>query len=111
MKEVTAMLKNVGISSKKVDPIIKNLRGKKALEAYEALQFLPKKASIPLAKMIKSAVANAKNNFNMKEDKLVIKEITVSKGQTLKRFRPVSRGTAHQILKRTSHLKVVLEEA
>lgn len=111
MAEVTATSKNLRISQKKMELVSRNFRGKKAEEAYASLRFVPKKAATPLAKVLKSAISNAKNNFEMDTEKLVIKDITVGQGPTLKRFRPVSRGRAHSILKRTSHVKVVLEEA
>jgi large subunit ribosomal protein L22 len=110
MTEVVALAKNLRVSAKKVRPIARNLTGKNALEAIGILRFVPKKGSIPLSKAIKSAIANAKQNDKLKEESLSIKEILVDEGPTLKRFRPVSRGSAHPILKRTSQIKVVLED-
>ena len=108
MAEVSAYSKNLRISSKKLGLVAKSFRGLKAKDAYESLRFVPKKAATPLAKTIKSAIANAEKNFGLKVDDLVIKEILVEQGTTLKRYRPASRGMAHHILKRTSNLKVVL---
>lgn len=78
--------------------------------ALEYLVHIDKRAALPLVKVLKQAMANAKNNAGIKEDELKIKEITVNEGPFYKRFRPVSRGRAHSIKKRTSHIRVVLEE-
>jgi len=110
MAEVTAYSKNLRISSRKLNIVAQNFKGRKAQEAYDSLRYVPKKAATPLAKTLKSAVSNAENNFQMKKDKLIIKEILVEQGPTLKRYRAGSRGMARQILKRTSNLKVILEE-
>lgn len=84
------------------------IRGKGVAEAKLILGSAPKKAKHPLADLIDSAVANAKNNFNLDSEKLFVKEIRVDQGYVLKRFMPVSRGMAHPIKKRTSHVSVVL---
>lgn len=110
MAEITATSKNLRVSAKKVRPVARNLRGQKALLAIDSLKFIPKRAAAPLTKVIKSAVANAEHNNKMNTEKLLIKEITVDEGPALKRWQPVSRGSAHPILKRTSQIKVVLEE-
>jgi large subunit ribosomal protein L22 len=110
MVEVVAIGKNLRVSPKKVRPVAKNLRGQAAEKALASLRFVSKKAAVPLAKVLKSAIANAQNTKSMHTDKLIIKEILVDEGPSLKRVRPVSRGAAHQILKRTSLIKVVLEE-
>ena len=109
MVEVVAIGKNLRVSAKKVRPVAKNFQGRKALVAYDSLRFVPKKAAAPLAKVLKSAIANAQNNNKLAPENLVIKEILIDEGPTLKRWQPVSRGTAHPILKRTSQIKVVLE--
>lgn len=108
--EVMAEAKNVRISPRKVRLVAAELSGKKAQDAIESLKFVPRKASLPLSKVIKSAVSNAKNNNKMDEKKLVIKEVVINEGPRLKRFLPRSRGMAHPILKRSSHIKVVVEE-
>jgi large subunit ribosomal protein L22 len=110
MAEAIAISKNLRVSPKKVRLVAENLSGKPAQEVLDSLRFVPKKAAVPITKVLKSAVANAKNNKQLKPEGLVIKEILVDAGPTLKRIRPVSRGGAHQILKRTSHIKVILEE-
>ena len=110
MKDVEAYTKKLRISARKLNKVAKIFKGRKDKEALESLRYVPKKAAIPLAKTLKSAIANAENNFGMKEEKLTIKDIFVEQGPTLKRFRAGSRGTARPILKRTSNLKIVLEE-
>lgn len=85
--------------------------GKKIGDALTQLSFLGKKSAAPIAKLLKSALSNAKNNFKISGEKeLFVKKIMVDSGPTLKRFRPRSRGMANQILKRTSNVTVVLEE-
>lgn len=85
------------------------IRGKKAMDAIDILKFTPKKSARPLKKLIESAVANAVNNFKQDKQDLYVKEVIVTKGPTLKRSIPVSRGRANPILKRTAHITVKLE--
>ncbi len=108
--EVVAEAKNIRISARKVRLVAADLSGKKAQEAIESLKFVPRKASLPLSKVIKSAVSNAKNNNKMDEKKLIIKEVIVNDGPSLKRFLPRSRGMVHPIIKRSSHIRVIVEE-
>jgi large subunit ribosomal protein L22 len=110
MVEVVAIGKNLRISSKKIRPITEKLRGQKAVVVLESLRFTPKKAAGPLAKVLKSAIANAENNNKLEAEKLIIKEVLVDSGPTLKRWRAGPRGSAQSILKRTSSIRVVLEE-
>src|SRR3989344_3097468 len=107
--EVTAYAKNVRISPQKVRLVASQIKKMRPQEAIKMLDFIPKGASTVLKKVIASAIANAKNNFNLSEDTLTFKEISVTKGIVFKRYRAVSRGRVHPILKRTSHIKVVLE--
>ena len=102
-----AFLKNYRQSPRKVRLVADFVRGKSVDNALLELQFMPKRASRAVAKLIASARANAENNFKV-TDALFVKEITVDDGPTLKRHRPVSRGRAHGINKRTSHVNVVL---
>lgn len=102
-----AFLKNYRQSPRKVRLVANFVRGKKVDAALVELEFMPKRASRAVSKLIASAKANAANNFKVLDD-LFIKEITVDDGPTMKRFRPVSRGRAHKINKRTSHINVVL---
>lgn len=104
-----AHLRKIRISSKKVNLVAGMVREKSVKEALTLLEFTPKKAAKVLYKVIQSAGANATNNFKQDLDTLVIKEIIVNQGPTYKRFQPVSKGRAHPILKRTSHVTVKVE--
>lgn len=84
------------------------IKGKSAEEAEAVLEFLPKITARPLSKLLKSAIANAKHNFNIEKENLVVKNIAVDKGPTLKRFMPRARGMASPIRKRESHVTIVL---
>lgn len=103
-----AKVQSQRITPKKLNLIAQLVRNKDASEALDMLEFLPKKGAKILHKAVKSAVANAKTNFKQDEDGLYIKEIVVNKATTMKRWHPVSRGRAHPILKRNSHVKVTV---
>ena len=102
-----AILKNHRQSPRKVRLVADAIRGKKVETALIDLQFMSKKAADPVRKVLESAIANAKN-IGVDAKNLIVKEITVDEGVTLKRWRPKWRGTAHPIRKRTSHVKIVL---
>jgi large subunit ribosomal protein L22 len=104
---VTASLNNYRQSPRKVRIVANLIKGKGVTEALNALAFVNKRATDPLGKLIKSAVANAKN-LNIPTDNLVIKELRVDGGQVLKRRMPRARGNAAPIHKRTSHVMVML---
>ncbi|MEK7505110.1 MAG: 50S ribosomal protein L22 [Patescibacteria group bacterium] len=97
-------------SPRKVRLVANLVAGKRVAEALKQLEFLPKRAALPLAKLIKSAVANAVNNLKMSADHLIVKNLTVDKDVVLKRFRPRARGSASRINKRTSQVRVILAE-
>lgn len=103
-----ASLKNYRQSPRKVRLVADLIRGKKVSDALVELEFLPKRASNVMTKLIASATANAENNFKVKGDELTINEITVDKGVTLKRYRPRARGVAKRINKRTSNINLSL---
>jgi len=107
--EVTAIAKNVRVSPKKVRLVIDQIRNRKPQDAVKILDFVNKRSAPAVKKAIMSAIANAKNNYALDEGSLVFKQISASKGLSFKRYRPVSRGRVHHILKRASHLTVVLE--
>jgi len=107
--EVTAIAKNVRLSPEKVRLVVEQIRKMKPQDSVAILDHVHKSSSPILKKVIKSALANAKNNFNLDEKTLVFKEILVGKGSVLKRYRAVARGRSHSILKRTSNVKVILE--
>ena len=105
---VTAELKNHRQSPRKVRLVVDAVRGKRVSDAILTLNFMPKKAALPVRKLIESAAANADHNFNMKGSDLFIKEITVNGGSILKRWRARARGRASSIHKHTCHIRVVL---
>jgi large subunit ribosomal protein L22 len=107
--KVRAELNYLRISPRKVRLVSGLIRGMPVKDAEAELRFLPKRASLPLLKLLKSAVANAEYNFNLERRGLVISEIRVDQGPVLKRFRARAFGRAAQILKRTSHVTLVLE--
>ncbi len=102
-----ALLKNYRQSPRKVRLVADVVRGKKVSDAITILNFMPKRAADPIKKVVESALANSKNVSSSIEN-LIVKEITVDDGPTLKRWRPRARGAANPIRKRTSHIRVVL---
>ena len=102
--KVRAVANGIGISPQKVRLVINMVRGKKVDEALSILSFLPTPTAKAVAKVIKSAVANAENNFQMPPAKLRTPDISADQGHTLKRFRPQSRGSISHILKRSSNI-------
>ena len=108
--EAKAVAKYVRIAPRKVRVVMDLIRGKDVAEAFAILKFTPKVGAEVLTKVLKSAVANAENNFDMDSDRLYIKTAFVGEGPTLKRIHPRSRGQAFKILKRTSHITVIVDE-
>jgi len=108
--EAKAQAKMIRISSRKVKLVIDLIRGKQVGEAFAILKLTPKAASPMVEKLLQSAVANAEHNYNMDTEKLYVKEVFVGEGPTLKRIRPRAKGSATQILKRTSHTTIVVAE-
>jgi len=109
-KEVKAINKMIRTSSQKLNLIIKDIRKKDINAAVNILKFSNKRVSKEVLKTLNSAVANAENNNNFNIDKLVVKEAYVGKSLRMKRFRPMSKGRAFQIIKPFSRLTLVLEE-
>lgn len=107
--EVRAYQKYIRVSPRKLRLVADAVRNMPPNQALTNLKFMNKRAAVPLAKIFKQAISNAQNNLNLKEADLKTKELLVEEGPTLKRWRAVSRGRAHQIMKRTSHLKLILE--
>ena len=105
-----AHVNNVRISSRKVRIVINLIRGKKVDEARAILKFTPKAASPIVLKLLDSAIANAVNNNELDRQNLYVAEVYANEGPTLKRYIARSRGSASPILKRTSHISVVLDE-
>ena len=111
--EVKTSLKYLRMAPRKVRMVVDLVRGMSVESAERYLAFSERKAAKPILKLLKSVIANAKNNFNFDEKKiktLYIKKIFVDEGPKLKRWRPVSRGSAHPIQKKTSHVNIILEE-
>ena len=108
--EAKATAKYVRIAPRKVRVVMDLIRGKNVKDAFAILKFTPKVGAEAIEKVLKSAVANAENNFDMNEDNLYVSEAYVDQGPTLKRIHPRSRGQAFKILKRTSHITVVVAE-
>ncbi|MGI6120063.1 50S ribosomal protein L22 [Butyricicoccus intestinisimiae] len=106
--EAKATAKYVRISPRKVRQVVNLIRGKKISDAYAILQFTPNRSTDDVAKVLKSAVANAEHNNDMDVDDLIITRIYVDQGPTLKRIKPRAMGRADQIRKRTSHITVVV---
>ena len=110
VKEARATLKFARISSRKVKIVADLIRGKDVDEALAIMKFTPKASSEVLEKLLKSAIANAENNHDMKHENLYVAEIFANQGPTLKRIRPAVKGSAVRIRKRTSHITIVLKE-
>lgn len=108
--ESKATLKYARISPRKVKIVLDLIRNQPVDKAMAILKFTPKAACEPLAKLLKSAMANAENNHNMDVNKLYVAECYACPGPILKRIRPKDHGRAHRILKRTSHMTLVLRE-
>ena len=108
--EAKATLKYARISPRKVAIVCDLIRGKSVGQATAILMATPKAASELLLKLLKSAAANAENNHGMDPEKLYVAEAFACPGPIIKRFRPVSKGRAHHIMKRTSHMTVVVKE-
>ena len=110
-KEVKAINKMIRTSSQKLNLIVKDIRRKDINSAVNILKFSNKRVSKEVLKTLNSAIANAENNNNLDIDKLFVKEAYVGKSLRMKRFRPMSKGRAFQIIKPFSRLTLILEEA
>ncbi|MBE6850727.1 MAG: 50S ribosomal protein L22 [Oscillospiraceae bacterium] len=108
--EARAYLRNVRISPRKVQIVLDLIRNKPTDVALATLRLTPKAASPILEKLLKSAIANADNNHNMNKDNLYVAECFVTPGPIMKRVMPRAQGRAFRILKRTSHITMVLKE-
>jgi len=108
--QVSATLKYVRMSPRKVRLVVDLVRGKPVNEALSLLRFTPKSASKALDKVVRSAVANAENNYTLDAEDLFIARITADTGPTLKRFRPRAHGRVSPLLKRSTNITVVLDE-
>ena len=109
--EAKAIARHIRIAPRKIRIVADLVRGKNIGEAFAILKFTPKVGADVVEKVMRSAIANAEHNFDMNVDKVIyVSEIFVDQGPTLKRIHPRSRGQAFKILKRTSHVTVVVKE-
>jgi large subunit ribosomal protein L22 len=108
--EVRSIYKYARISAFKVREVTREIQGLPVSVALDVLAFTPKKAAFLINKTLKSAIANAENNANLKADGLVVKEAVVGEGPTFKRMNTRARGSGSRILKRTSHIRIVLTD-
>ena len=108
--EVTSIYRYARISPFKAREVTREIQGLPVSAALDIVAFSPKKAAALINKTLKSAVANAENNANLKVDGLVVKEATVGEGPTMKRMMTRARGSGSQILKRSSHIRIVLTD-
>jgi len=108
--EVKAVLRYVRISPQKVRKVIGTVKGEPVERGLGLLKFMPQKGAKIVEKLVRSAVANADQNPDMDVDSLVIRNIVADQGPTLKRFKARARGRGTRILKRTSHITVILAE-
>lgn len=108
--QVISTYKYARISAFKAREVTREIQGLPVAAALDIVAFSPKKVASLIAKTLKSAIANAENNNDLRVDTLVVKEATVGEGPTLKRFQPKARGSAGPIRKRTSHIRIVLTD-
>ena len=108
--EAKAQLSMIRISPRKVRLVVDAIRNKPVAVAIATLQNLDKRSAESVLKLLNSAIANAVNNNGMEADKLFIAQTYVNEGPTLKRFRPRAHGRAYEILKRTSHITIVVSD-
>jgi large subunit ribosomal protein L22 len=107
--EIRAVSKYVRMSPSKIRRVLRQIQGKTYSEALLLLEFMPYASCSPIIKVLRSATANARNNFGLDEKKLVIKSAFADQGPTMKRFRPRAQGRAYRILKATSHITIVMQ--
>jgi large subunit ribosomal protein L22 len=106
---VQAIAKGVNMSPRKVGVVVALVRGRSVADALVILEHVPRRAALPVKKVIASARANADHNHNLKPDTLQITEISVTPGARLKRFRPAAHGRALPFQRRTSHIRVIVD--
>ena len=108
--EVTARLKNFRMSAQKVREVVRQIQGMNAQEALITLKFVQRKSARAVAKTLQSAIANAENNHGLKPETLRIHRAYAQTAGSLKRFTPKARGSAGPIIKRSSHIKIILTD-
>ncbi|MBV9126531.1 MAG: 50S ribosomal protein L22, partial [Verrucomicrobia bacterium] len=108
--EIRSIYRGARISAFKAREVTREIQGLAAASALDLLAFSPKKAAFLIGKTLKSAIANAENNNNLRVDTLVVKEATVGEGPTMKRSMSRARGSSSMIAKRTSHIRIILTD-
>jgi large subunit ribosomal protein L22 len=108
--EVQAFLKNFRMSPQKVREVVRQIQGLPAIQARHVLAVIPRKSARAVAKTLNSAIANAENNNGLKAENLVVREALALTAGRLKRFTPKARGSAGPIIKRNSHIKIILSD-
>ena len=108
--QIRAIYRGARISAFKCREVTREIQGLPVTKALDLLIWTPRKAARLIEKTLKSAVANAEKNNNLRADKLVVQEAVVGEGPTMRRFRPKARGSAGAIRKRTSHIRIILTD-
>jgi len=108
--EIRSIYKGARLSAFKCREVTREIQGLSVSNALDVLTNTPRKAARLIEKTLKSAIANAENNNNLRADTLIVKEAVVGEGPTLKRFQPKARGSAGPIRKRSSHIRIILVE-
>lgn len=108
--QIKSIYRGARISAFKAREVTREIQGLPVASALDILAFTPRKAAAFIAKTLKSAIANAENNNNLRADTLVVQEATVGEGPTLKRFQPKARGSAGPIRKRTSNIRIIVTD-
>lgn len=106
--QAKAVAKYVRVSPRKARIVVDKIRGKEVVDALDILRFNERAISEVVSKVVASAAANAESNHGVRQENLVIKEAYVDEGPTLKRYRPRAKGSASPIMKRTSHITIVV---
>lgn len=108
--ETRAIARYIRISPRKARIVAQNIKGKHVEDALNILKYTPKKAAGLISKVLHSALANAEQNSSMDIDNLYVKQVMINEGPTWKRIKPRAMGRANRILKRTSHITVIVDE-
>jgi large subunit ribosomal protein L22 len=108
--QIKSIYRGAHISAFKARQVTREIQGLSVAAALDVVAFSPKKAATLVAKTLKSAIANAENNANLRVEKLVVQEATVGEGPTTQRFQPKARGSAGPIRKRSSHIRIILTD-
>lgn len=108
--EVRSIYRGARISAFKAREVTREIQGMPASAALDIVAFSPKKAAVLVSKTLRSAIANAENNADLRVEKLVVKEATVGEGPTMRRFKSRARGSSSTIRKRTSHIRIILSD-